>query len=141
MIILSNHDRECLTCTRNGNCELQKLAQTFYVDDIRYKGERNVHEIDDASPAIVRDFNKCVLCRRCVATCKNVQNIGAISVANRGFTSCVSTVENRSLNDVNCTNCGQCIMACPTGALREKDDTKNVWFSLIRQRCRNEENT
>ena len=129
-LILSNHDRECLTCTRNGNCELQKLAQQFYVDDIRYKGERNVHEIDDLSPAIVRDFNKCVLCRRCVATCKKVQGIGAIDSANRGFASAVSTYANKSLNDVNCTFCGQCIEACPVGALKEKDSTKEVWAAL-----------
>ena len=93
-LILSNHDRECLTCTRNGICELQRLEQQFFVDDIRYKGERNVHEIDDLSPAIVRDFNKCVLCRRCVATCKKVQGIGAIDSANRGFASQVSTYAN-----------------------------------------------
>ena len=77
-LILSNHDRECLTCTRNGTCELQKLAQEFYVDEIKYQGDRHKHELDDMSPSIVRDFNKCILCRRCVATCKNVQHIGAI---------------------------------------------------------------
>ncbi len=129
-LILSNHDRECLTCTRNGNCELQRLAQQFYVDDIRFKGDRNVHEIDDLSPAIVRDFNKCILCRRCVATCKKVQGIGAIDSANRGFASEVSTYANKSLNDVNCTFCGQCIQACPVGALKEKDSTKEVWAAL-----------
>lgn len=126
-LILSNHHKDCLTCVRNGNCELQRLAQRYNKQDILYSGELCEHEIDCGSPSIVRDFNKCVLCRRCVATCKKVQKIGAIDVANRGFNSCVSTVDNLSLNDVNCTNCGQCIMSCPTGALREKDNTKDVW--------------
>lgn len=129
-LILSNHDRECLTCVRNGNCELQKLAQEFGVTDIKYQGERNKHEIDDKSPSIVRDFNKCVLCRRCISTCKNVQGIGAIDCTERGFSSCISTAENHSLNDVNCTFCGQCIENCPVGALKEKDNTAEVWEKL-----------
>ena len=129
-LILSNHDRDCLTCTRNGNCELQKLAMDFNVTEIEYKGERTKHKIDDLSPSIVRDFNKCILCRRCIATCKKVQGVGAIDCAQRGFTSCVSTAENHSLNDVNCTFCGQCIESCPVGALKEKDSTKEVWKKL-----------
>ena len=129
-LILSNHDRDCLTCTRNGTCELQKLAEEFYVNEIKYKGERNKHQIDDKSPSIVRDFNKCILCRRCVATCKNVQGIGAIDCTERGFSSTISTYNDMSLNDVNCTFCGQCIEACPVGALREKDGTAAVWEAL-----------
>lgn len=129
-LILSNHHKECLTCTRSGNCELQALAQKYNVQNIEYTGEIKDFKIDDNSPAIVRDLNKCILCRRCVATCSNVQNINAIAVANRGFESHIATANDRSLADVNCTYCGQCIQACPTGALREKDDTKNVWREL-----------
>lgn len=129
-LIISNHDRECLTCTRNGNCELQKLAVEFNVQKIEYAGERNRHEIDEISPSIVRDFNKCILCRRCISTCKKVQGIGAIDCINRGFESCISTYNDNSLNDVNCTFCGQCIEACPVGALKEKDSTEIVWEKL-----------
>ena len=129
-LILSNHQRDCLTCTRNGNCELQTLAIKFNVMNVEYEGEKTVHKIDDLSPSIVRDFNKCILCRRCISTCKNVQKIGAIDCVNRGFNSCVSTVGDNSLNNVNCTFCGQCITACPVGALREKDSTDLVWEKL-----------
>jgi NADP-reducing hydrogenase subunit HndD len=129
-LILSNHQRDCLTCTRNGSCELQTLAMKFNVMNVEYEGEKSVHKIDDLSPSIVRDFNKCILCRRCISTCKKVQKIGAIDCVNRGFSSCVSTVGDHSLNDVNCTFCGQCITACPVGALREKDSTDLVWEKL-----------
>ncbi|MGN1297524.1 MAG: NADH-dependent [FeFe] hydrogenase, group A6 [Clostridia bacterium] len=129
-LILSNHHRDCLTCTRNGNCELQDLATKFNVLKVEFEGERAEHTIDDLSPSIVRDFNKCILCRRCVAACKNVQKIGAIDCINRGFESCISTVGDHSLNDVNCTFCGQCIEACPTGALHEKETIDDVWVKL-----------
>ena len=129
-LILSNHDRDCLTCPRNGTCELQKLAEEFYVKDIRFDGEKNTHPVDDKSPAIVRNFNKCVLCRRCVSTCKKVQGIGAIETTQRGFASTISTYKDLSLNDVNCVFCGQCIEACPVGALTEKDSTEDVWKAL-----------
>lgn len=129
-LIISNHAKDCLTCTRSGNCELQNLATKFNITKVEFEGERAEHTIDDLSPSIVRDFNKCILCRRCVAACKNVQQIGAIDCINRGFESCISTVGDHSLNDVNCTNCGQCIQACPTGALHEKETIDDVWIKL-----------
>ena len=129
-LILSNHKRNCLTCTRNGNCELQALAEQYNITEIEYDGEQLEPKIDELSPAIVRDTSKCILCRRCVSVCKKVQQVGAIDVVNRGFNSCVSTVCNSSLNNVNCTFCGQCIEVCPVGALKEKDSTKEVWQKL-----------
>lgn len=129
-LIISNHAKDCLTCTRSGNCELQALATKFNITKVEFEGERVSHKIDDLSPSIVRDFNKCILCRRCVAACKNVQKIGAIDCINRGFESCISTVGDHSLNDVNCTFCGQCIEACPTGALHEKETIDDVWIKL-----------
>ncbi len=129
-LIISNHAKDCLTCTRSGNCELQDLAIKFNVLDNEFVGEKSEHKIDDKSPSIVRDFNKCILCRRCVATCKNVQQIGAIDCINRGFDSCISTTYDHSLNDVDCTFCGQCIESCPTGALHEKENINDVWAKL-----------
>ena len=129
-LILSNHHKDCLICSRNGNCELQDLCVKFNVQKIEYQGEMTEHEVDDKSPAIVRDFNKCILCRRCVATCKNVQEIGAIDCTERGFNSCISTTYNHSLNDVDCTFCGQCIESCPTGALKEKEYIDDVWCKI-----------
>ena len=129
-LIVSNHKIDCLKCIRNGNCELQELCKRFNIQDIEFAGEMSSHKIDDLSPSIVRDADKCVLCRRCTAACKNVQKIGAIDCINRGFESCISTTGENSLNDVNCTFCGQCIEACPTGALHEKDTTEEVWKKL-----------
>ena len=129
-LILSNHQRDCLTCVRNKNCELQKLAEEFSVTGIKYNGKVQTHDKDEKSVSIVRNFNKCILCGRCVSTCKKVQGVGAIDFVNRGFESCVSTVGGKSLADVNCILCGQCIEACPVGALTEKDSTEIVWEKL-----------
>lgn len=122
--------KNALLVQDHGNCELQDLCTKFNIQNIEFEGQRTKHEIDNLSPSIVRDFNKCILCRRCIAVCKNVQKVGAIDCINRGFKSCISTVGDSSLNDVNCTFCGQCIEACPTGALHEKESIDDVWVKL-----------
>ncbi len=129
-LILSDHDRSCLTCKRNQSCELQSLANEMGIEDIEFPGERIVKTIDELSPSIVRDNNKCILCRRCVAACAKTQGVFAIGMQNRGFKTQIGSEFGKSLNDVACINCGQCIAACPTGALTEKDATKEVWAAL-----------
>ena len=129
-LILSDHDRSCLTCKRNQTCELQALANEMGIEDIEFPGERIVKTIDELSPSIVRDNNKCILCRRCVAACAKTQGVFAIGMQNRGFKTQIGSEFGKSLNDVACINCGQCIAACPTGALTEKDATKEVWAAL-----------
>jgi NADP-reducing hydrogenase subunit HndD len=129
-LILSNHDKKCLTCVRSRNCELQKLSEDLNIKDIRFEGEMHKHPIDEFSPSIVRDPNKCILCRRCVNMCKNIQNVAVIDTNERGFKTIVGSAFNKSLNEVPCINCGQCITVCPVGALREKDDTDRVWAAL-----------
>lgn len=129
-LILSDHDRSCLTCKRNQSCELQALANEMGIEDIEFPGERIIKTIDELSPSIVRDNNKCILCRRCVAACAKTQGVYAIGMQNRGFKTQVGSEFGKSLNEVACINCGQCIAACPTGALTEKDATKEVWAAL-----------
>ena len=129
-LLLSNHDRKCLTCARNQNCELQKLADELGVTDITYMGERNEYDVDEVSPSIVRDNNKCVLCRRCVSACKTIQTVSVIDATERGFKTTIASPFNKSLAEVPCVNCGQCIVACPVGALREKDNTDDVWAAI-----------
>ncbi|MBO7549820.1 MAG: iron hydrogenase small subunit [Clostridia bacterium] len=130
-LLLSNHNRECTSCIRNRNCELQQLCNEYGVDGYPFdSGKLPESNVDDISPSIVRDNSKCILCRRCVAACNNVQQIGAIGVSKRGMKSVVGVVYGKSLADSPCVNCGQCIVACPTGALHEKDSTKEVWAAL-----------
>ena len=131
-LILSNHDRECLSCPRNQTCELQKLCNELGVDDIWYEGEDTDHKypLDYTSQALVRDANKCILCRRCVSACLNVQGIGVIGPTERGFHTIVEPVFQQSIGNVNCINCGQCVQACPVGALTIADATKSVWAAL-----------
>lgn len=129
-LLLSDHNLECPTCIRNLNCELQKLSEELGIKSLRYPGEKSKSQYDEFSPSIVRDTSKCILCRRCVSTCHEVQGVGVISPNYRGFNTVIAPVYDMSLNDVPCTNCGQCITACPVGALKEKDDTDRVWQAL-----------
>lgn len=131
-LILSNHDRKCLTCVRSENCELQRLAKELNVTDIRFDeiGEKKELPIDDLSPSIVRNPNKCILCRRCVSVCKNVQTVGVIDTINRGFNTVVGCAFGKPLAETPCVNCGQCIAVCPTGALQEKSEINDVWNAI-----------
>ncbi len=125
-LMLSNHHKECLSCVRSGKCELQNLATEYGCDAKKYDGEMNSYDVDDATPYLVRDNNKCILCRRCVAACNKVQSVGVIDAGNRGFATRIASPFDKSLGEVPCVACGQCINVCPTGALREKDSVKEV---------------
>ena len=129
-LLLSNHDKKCLSCVRSTTCELQKLCNEYGVEDEnRYAGSMTETQIDDKSP-IVRNNAKCVLCRRCVAVCHKVQNVGVIGPIKRGFNTQIACAWGDSLADTACINCGQCIAVCPTGALTEHDDTDKVYAAL-----------
>ncbi len=129
-LILSNHNRECLVCKRNGSCELQKLCDELGIKDIPYEGARSNKTVDDLSDSIVRDPSKCILCGRCVSVCRDVQGIGVLDFTNRGFETEVAPAFNFSMRDVNCVYCGQCINACPVAALKEKSNIDDVWAAI-----------
>ena len=130
-LLLSNHDKKCLSCPRNTNCELQQLCREYGVEDEnRFAGSMTNAVVDTSSLAIVRNNAKCILCRRCSAVCEKVQKVGVIGPIMRGMATQISTPWGMALADTGCINCGQCVAACPTGALSEKDDTDKVWAAL-----------
>lgn len=129
-LILSNHNKKCLSCVRSTNCELQKLCNEYGVDDVKYEGVKTPSEIDDTAIHMYRDNSKCILCRRCVAVCKNLQDVAVIGTNQRGFATNIGSAFEAGLGDVACVNCGQCINVCPVGALSEKDETEKVFAAL-----------
>ena len=128
-LFLSKHKKKCLSCERNHNCELQKLSLGYSVDEDRFKGEDFVLPIDTSTPYVVRDNDKCINCMRCVAACKK-QNVNAIGPIGRGFNVHIGSAFDRPLSESPCVGCGQCIVACPVGALAEKSNVDEVWSAL-----------
>ena len=128
-LILSTHDMNCLSCVRSTNCELQKLCLEYGVDSHAFEGFKPTYELDYSTPHLVRDNNKCILCRRCVAVCQE-QYVSVIGANNRGIDTCIGQPFNLPLNETPCISCGQCTAVCPTGALVERDDTDKVWAAL-----------
>lgn len=129
-LLLANHPKDCLSCLRNQNCELQSLAADLGVKDDRYVRTKKIQKYDTSSIAIHRDPNKCILCGRCIAVCQNVQTVSAIGLSGRGIKSKISTYMEKGLGNVACTYCGQCALVCPTGAIVERDDTDNVFEEM-----------
>ena len=129
-LILSNHRMDCLTCSRNAQCELRQLAADLGIDAVRYANDELLPRIEDTALHLVRDNSKCILCRRCVATCRKLQEVGVIGTNDRGFMTHIGCAFDRDLSEVDCVSCGQCIVSCPTGALSEQDSTAEVLSAL-----------
>ena len=128
-LMLSDHPKDCLTCQKSGECELQNLAISFGIREIKYQGKESTYR-KDATKSIIRDRDKCIMCRRCETMCNEVQTVGVLSAIDRGFNAVVSTALEMDLKDSVCTFCGQCVAVCPTGALVERDATWDVLAAL-----------
>lgn len=129
-LLISDHPYDCLVCAKSGNCELQSIAHKFGIRRIHFKGEKSTYR-KDTSPSIIRDVDKCIMCRRCEMMCNEVQTVGALSAVNRGFVSVVAPAFEMDLEHSSCTYCGQCVSVCPTGALTEVDSTHKVLLALM----------
>ena len=129
-LLLANHPQECLTCNKNRSCELQKFAKELGIQDVRFKGEHRDYQVDDSSCSVIRDPDKCILCARCVRTCQDIQSVGALHVAGRGWDSMIVAGLGGDLAEAVCVNCGQCINRCPTGALKGNDPAPAVWDAI-----------
>jgi len=129
-LLLANHDRKCLTCEKSGDCELQRYAEEYGIKEIRYAEKEEFLPVDDSSPAIVRDPNKCILCGACVRACSEYQGHSVLGFANRGSKTLVQPMNGRPLGQVDCINCGQCVAVCPTGALSIKSYIDDVWARI-----------
>ncbi len=129
-MLLSNHSMDCLTCARNLNCELQKIAHELGIEEVHYNGAKSRGGIDNSSSSIFRNNGKCILCRRCVTVCEKIQSVSALSLQGRGFETKVEPSFGLGLGEVACTNCGQCTLVCPVGAITEKIDIEGVWEAI-----------
>jgi len=130
-LLLANHDRECTTCEKSGDCELQFLANKYGVKDVRFGKKEDIVPVDESNPSIVRDPNKCILCGACVRACKEIQGHGVLDFANRGSKTVVTPAHNKQMGEVDCVYCGQCAAVCPTGALSIKSDIDKVWDAVV----------
>lgn len=129
-LLLSDHPQDCLLCHKSMHCELQKLASDLGIREIPYSGEISTYPLDTSSNSIVRDLDKCILCRRCTTICNEVQTVGVLSPIERGFQTVISPAFGEPMTETNCTFCGQCVSVCPTGALTEVDNTSKVWRAI-----------
>ena len=129
-LMLSDHPTDCLHCARSNDCEFRQLGEVLQVDVSRFAGQRSKNLVDTSSAAIVRDNNKCILCRRCVSVCNEIQGVGALNAQNRGFGTSISPGGDLLLGSAVCAACGQCTLVCPVNALKEKDATEMVWNAL-----------
>jgi iron-only hydrogenase group A len=129
-LLLSEHDGNCQTCARSADCELRTLARDLGIDEIRYEGEKTRRTVDQSTPALIRDTGKCIMCRRCVTVCNEIQGVGGLFPQGRGFTTVIGPAFAADLAEVTCVQCGQCAAVCPVGAITERDQIDRVWAAL-----------